>query len=485
MRKIKFMKTNILWGILLLTVSLFVGSCSKDGKETIAPAPEFELVTEMDGSNPLFVSPDQVFKIEYNAKNIKSVTTSTLPEGWTAEIDESGKYINVKATANAASKAKLTITATGEDTQKVSKEVTLCCLNFFDDVNGTFVLNEGNMTTENGSLTYVTADGYVFDDAYKTVNGSELGNVAQDMAFYGDKIYIITQNGDENAVGKKFENDGMLIVVNAKTLKKEIAFSKQELSELDWPTHIAVLDEEHVYIRDNKGIHRLDTKTKKLTTVEGTSGAPKSQFVTMNGKVYTYKTGLLGCILEISPDKDNATKINFPYRVEISINEVLGIQAAENGDIWVMSFGFGKSAMNKFNVESKKIIQRQINVKPSVGSSGVAFASYDNNIYYADGTTIYRLKFDEDESLNAASGLDAEETLTDLSAIDNNAGLLYNGLGVHPVTGNVYINTIKSFAQYTQNTIWSFDFNNSAENPAAKYENYTNFPAGFFFAPGK
>ena len=90
MRKIKFMKTNILWGILLLTVSLFVGSCSKD---SIAPAPEFELVTEMDGTNPLFVSPDQVFKIEYNAKNIKSVTTSTLPEGWTAEIDESGKYI--------------------------------------------------------------------------------------------------------------------------------------------------------------------------------------------------------------------------------------------------------------------------------------------------------------------------------------------------------------------------------------------------------
>lgn len=60
MRKIKFMKTNILWGILLLTVSLFVGSCSKD---SIAPAPEFELVTEMDGTNPLFVSPDQVFKI--------------------------------------------------------------------------------------------------------------------------------------------------------------------------------------------------------------------------------------------------------------------------------------------------------------------------------------------------------------------------------------------------------------------------------------
>lgn len=63
----------------------------------------------------------------------------------------------------------------------------------------------------------------------------------------------------------------------------------------------------------------------------------------MNGKVYTYKAGTLNGIIEISPENDNATKINFPYRVEISINEVLGIQAAENGDIWVMSFGFGKS----------------------------------------------------------------------------------------------------------------------------------------------
>lgn len=485
MKRTKFMKTNILFGILLLTLCLFTGSCRNDDKAVIEPAPEFELVTEISETEPLFIVPDQTFKLEYTAKNIKSIATNTLPEGWTAEVKESENSINIKATSEAASKATLIITATNASAQEVSKEITLQCLNFFDDTKGTFILNEGNMTTENGSLTYITADGYVFDDAYKTVNGTELGNVAQDMAFCDGKIYIITQNGDENAVGTKLENDGMLIVVNAKTLKKEMAFSRSDLSTLDWPTHIAALDAEHVYIRDNKGVYRLNTNTKELTFVSGTDNAPKSRFVTMNGKVYTYKAGTLNGIIEISPENDNATKINFPYRVEISINEVLGIQAAENGDIWVMSFGFEKSAMNKFNVESKKIIQRQINVKPSVGSSGVAFASYDNNIYYADGTTIYRLKFDEDESLNAASGLDAEETLTDLSAIDNNAGLLYNGLGVHPVTGNVYINTIKSFAQYTQNTIWSFDFNNSAENPAAKYENYTNFPAGFFFAPGK
>lgn len=54
---------------------------------------------------------------------------------------------------------------------------------------------------------------------------------------------------------------------------------------------------------------------------------------------------------------------------------------------------------------------------------------------------------------------------------------------VHPVTGHVFINTIKGYAQFTTNQIWEFDFKANAETPVAKYENYTHFPAGFFFAP--
>ena len=47
----------------------------------------------------------------------------------------------------------------------------------------------------------------------------------------------------------------------------------------------------------------------------------------------------------------------------------------------------------------------------------------------------------------------------------------------------VYINSIKGYAQFTENQIWSFDFSASTDIPVAKYENYTHFPAGFFFAP--
>ena len=163
------------------------------------------------------------------------------------------------------------------------------------------------------------------------------------------------------------------------------------------------------------------------------------------------------------------------------INEVLGIQAADDGRMWIMTFGFGKTAMNKFDLSTQDIVQRQINIKPTAGASGVAFAAHDNLVYYADGTTIYRLPFDESAELDAASGLDAVELLTDVSGLDPNAGQLYNGLGVHPATGHLYINSIKSYAQFTQNQIWEFDPAGDFLSPLAKYENYTNFPAGFFF----
>ena len=116
-------------------------------------------------------------------------------------------------------------------------------------------------------------------------------------------------------------------------------------------------------------------------------------------------------------------------------------------------------------------------MEPGVGSSGEAFAAFGNKLYYADGVTVYCLPFDESEDLKADSGLKAEQWMVDLSALDKSAGQRYNGLGVHPTSGRVYINTIKSFAQFEQNQIWGFDFDVNAEVPAVKYENYTNFPA--------
>lgn len=456
---------------VLLAAAAVSAGCAKEKGTEETPEQEISISFPSSVENPLFVVPGQARTIKFAIENASEVKVGTLPQGWEATVNTQDTTVTVNAGEQASREAVLTLTgvsASGE-TEKTAT-TGLYCLNDFTAAEGTFVLNEGNMTSENGSLTYITPEGYVIDDAYRTVNGSELGNVAQDMSILGDKIYVISQNGGTSATGSQFENDGMLVIMNAKTLKKEKAFSNDQLDVLDWPTHIVALDETHVYIRDNKGIYRFNPESGELTFVEGTEGAPKSRFVRMNGKAYTYKTGLLSGIVEISAESESANSIMFPFRVDFDINEVLGIQATEDGKIWVMSFGFGKTAIGKFDLSAKEIQQQEITVKPSVGSSGIAFAAKGDEIFYADGTTIYKTVFGGEE-----------EFMVDLSGIDTDAAQLYNGLGIHPVSGNVMINTIKSFAQYTDNIIWSFDFSTSAETPAAKYEDYTNFPAGFYF----
>lgn len=484
MKSVTFFRMKSICAVMLVALAVLVGSCSKENGGTVGLPGSFKWITEINSEQPVFVAVDTPLKLEYATENVKSVTVGELPQGWTATVDEAAGSVTLTATAQAEQKVNVQVKVLGADDKEVVESVALYCLNSFDNPKGTFVLNEGNMTTENGSLTYITPEGYVIADAYKAVNGTELGNVAQDMAFCNGKIYVIAQNGDLNAVGTKFENDGMLVVMDAKTLKKEAALSKTELADLDWPTHIAVLDDQHIYIRDNAMVRRLDLATKKLYPVSGTNNAPKSQFLVIGGKVYTYKGGALPGLVEISAESDAAKSINFPYKkgeIQYQISQVLGTRAAEDGEVWVMGWSVGVGSANafigKFNPTTKKMTQKLIGVKPFVGASGVTFANKGNKLYYADGTTIYCLNFD------AAEGEEAESVVTDLNNIDVNAGMLYNGISAHPVTGLIYINTIKGFAQFTQNQIWAFDFDANTEEPVAKYENYTHFPAGFFFYP--
>ena len=142
-----------------------------------------------------------------------------------------------------------------------------------------------------------------------------------------------------------------------------------------------------------------------------------------------------------------------------------------------MVFNIGMLTISKLDLASESLIQNGISEYPNTAYN-CRFAAHGNTVYYASGTVIYRANFNPE-----AGGKDVvDEFLVDLAELDTEAGLLYNGLGVNPITGNVFINTLKGFGNnYTTNSIWEFDFDTSSDTPLNKYDNYTRFPAGMYF----
>ena len=296
------------------------------------------------------------------------------------------------------------------------------------------------------------------------------------MCFHDGKIYIISQNGDTNAMGVSFNNDGVLVVADARTLKKVRAFTNEELSQLDWPTHVAVLDEQHVYIRDKQGIWRLNMEDGSLHPITlGSYKAPQAPFAVVNGKVYTYYNGgfMVG-LYEISPESDTARQIG-SGGIWWQYIAITGIAAAGDGKLWIMGYENQASPfISKYDIASGEYTKQSVTTLPNLGYdfAGIRFSAYGDLIYYLDGTTVHRLNFETGD----------DEVMTDLSSIDENAAISYNGLGVNPVTGYVYAKTIKDVGPFfTTNSIWVFDFDASLDEPLHKFDNYTRFPAGVFF----
>lgn len=59
--------------------------------------------------------------------------------------------------------------------------------------------------------------------------------------------------------------------------------------------------------------------------------------------------------------------------------------------------------------------------------------------------------------------------------------IVYNNIAVHPITGEVYLNTIKANGwDFLINNISVLNFHGDARL-SANYKDYTNSPAGIFF----
>ncbi|MEG1075903.1 MAG: PKD-like domain-containing protein [Mucinivorans sp.] len=328
-------------------------------------------------------------------------------------------------------------------------------VNVFDFSKGTFVLNEGNMTTEQGSMIFISPRGTIIDSTYWRVNGTSIGSVAQDISITGNKMYIISQNGG---------GDGMLVVANATTLKKEEGYSKGQLSPLAWPTHIAVVGD-NAYIRDNKGVYKFSLTSKTLTFIKGSERAAKNRMAVIADKVF------IPAGRNIYVLKDGA----LIHTIEMA-GTVSGVIKSSDNNLWV-ACTTTPARISKIKPSDYTTIQtNELPTDAKVGAGwGVSpgISAHADTIYFSNATTkISRHIFNQNKT----------EYLTDVKNHIQNAGIVYNNLAVHPATGELYFTTIKGYGlDFLINDIVKFDFSGPSPVMKADHKNYTRFPAGIFF----
>ncbi len=448
-----------------------------DGKTIVIPkVGDTFLYFQLPKDAQMFVGkPGENKRLRIKFANIESMEITSKPEGWRVNLHRPDKYVNVSIPKDATF-GVYEVILRGLDKKGLVfmavAKISIAAAEGFTDPKGVFILNEGNMTTENGSLIFISSSGYVFNKAYANINGQELGNVTQDLFIKDGKMWIISQNGKVAATGTAFNNEGMLVVADAATMKRVAVYDdvlkENDKYKLSWPTHLAVLNDENVFIRDNYGVSLFNSKTNELTLIPNTRGAAKNRMAVANNKVFVIKSRDL--LVFEAGKKEIVHTINMGARIS-------GVITSKDGNLWVSTTG-NPNKIAKVDSKTYSIIKENTISEGSVSSgmwSTPAITAKADTLYYTGGSPIiYRHIFSTGES----------KKMIDAKTVVPNANMVYNGPGVHPLTGDVYLNTIKGFGwDFTINNIsvFNFDDKNLSSPLKVNYEDYTRFPAGVFF----
>lgn len=441
MMKIKIMKKFYL---VLLFLGMFVGvlsSCSDDDDKYIPVPPIINIVS---GNLSMQIGDSIVLKAA-----VASPTATTF--SWmidSTEVSTDSIYV-FKSEYSGLFDVRLTAV----NVDGTVSTATTIAVQAGKYKNGTFVLSENSSL-----LTFISPEGKVTGDAYTDENGTKLGSVNQDLFITNHKMYIVSQNGG---------GDGFLVIANAETLKKIKGFQGELSGKVTWPTHVAVLGDDDIYLRDGSGVKRFQPSTGEVTLIQGTSKARKNTMAVADGKVFA-TVGKTVVVIEAGKDEISGT-IEFD-------GDVSGVIKASDGNIWVSDAAgyitkvdartYAKLGNSKVSDEAKSVLAASYAAAPSITAK-------DDTLYMSGlSSKIYRHVF----------GSDKTDLMVNAKDLVENVGIVYNTCAVHPITGEVYFNSIKGYGvNYKVNNISVFNFSGDEPKLSANYENYTAFPAGTFF----
>lgn len=336
---------------------------------------------------------------------------------------------------------------------------------------GVLVLEEGNMTSENGFLNFIPGGANQY---YRTmVSGQRIANVSQDLYINNNKIYIISQNTTAES-----SDGGVLTVKNAANFETTTTYVS-EISEANNPTHVAVYNENTIFLRgsgkkydgtgNGNGIYRFNPSAKTFTRLQdGGATAAATPMVLVGKYLYVcYNDGVR--VYDATSTLDENTKVSDIPAAQCVVKSTDGtkVYVYSSKNIYEIT-----PSVSATTATSKGTTTGSI----STWSNSAQISYYDNALYYAtSGGVVYRydLSTETDTRLNTVtSGADSSVT----------GNVMYNGVAVDPGTGYLYVATTVYGTSYSDtNALNVFDVKNGAFNRVQTFVGDERFTAGIFF----
>ena len=268
------------------------------------------------------------------------------------------------------------------------------------------VINEGNYTNSNASITYFnSSNSVIVDDIFKTVNSRPLGDVIQSVLMLDDKFYLVVNNS------QKVE------IVNASDFK-----SLASIKNLISPRYLLPVGNSKAYISDIYSnciwvINLTDNSIIRQILCKGST----EEMLLHDNKVYitNTRTEYIYIADAISDQITDSIHTGFGSN---------SIRIDKNNKIWIICAGSLDNSINagiyKIDPQTKSVQLSFALPTPLNIWDRIEISKNADTIYYMC-SGIYKMSVD-DVSLPSQPFI-------------SQSGKLFHGLGIDPSSGIIYI----------------------------------------------
>jgi hypothetical protein len=248
--------------------------------------------------------------------------------------------------------------------------------------NGVLVLNEGNYTSPNASISYISNDLATFqNNVFSLVNPNiTLGDTGQDIGFYNNLAFIIVNNSHKIEVVNRYSLEHIATIESGLNNPRYIAFSNGKVFVTNWGDAANPND-------DFVAIYSISDYSYN-TSVPVAEGPEK--IIEQNGKLYIAHSGGWNQGNQITV----INGISHSVVTTITVGDIPNALAPEEGFLYVLCEG--NPSWTGSETAGKLV---KINVSNYTVSSSLEFApgehpshlAIENNaIYYTLNRAIYK-----------------------------------------------------------------------------------------------